>query len=51
MNDNSSSDTERDPLLKSAVGAAAFIILPAVLSYFGYKLGEIEGRIDDRHKD
>ena len=49
MSDNSSSDgTHRDPLLQSAAGAGAFLILLALLSYFGYKLGEIEERMDDR---
>ena len=48
MNDNTRSGAEGDPLLKSLAGAAAFLILLAVLSYFGYKLGEIEGQIEDR---
>ena len=49
MNDESrGGDTHNNPLLKSAAATGAFMIFLALLSYFGYKLGEIEDRMDDR---
>ncbi len=36
------------PLLRATAGAGAFLILLALLSYFGYKLDELEVKIDDQ---
>ena len=45
--DNTSS-TSRDTLVPSTVGAVLFLVLLGFLSYLGYRLGELEERIDDR---
>ena len=37
-----------NPIFASSFGALAFLAMLALLSYFGYKLGDIEGKIDDR---
>ena len=47
MNNNPSRGAQGDPLVKSIAAAAVFLIFLALLSYFGYKLGEIEDRIED----
>ena len=47
-NTNNTSDHGREPLFASTLGAILFLALLGVLSFFGYKLNEIEDSIEDR---
>jgi len=45
---NKTSDITRESLYASTLGAILFLVLLGFLSFTGYKLNEIEGRIEDR---
>ncbi|UCB54160.1 MAG: DUF3124 domain-containing protein [Thiotrichales bacterium] len=38
----------KNPIFASSFGALAFLAMLALLSYFGYKLGDIEGQLESR---
>ena len=43
-----SSSKLSDPLVRSAMGGLGFFALLVLLSYFGYRLGELEDKMDDQ---
>ena len=50
MNDDTgkASGKRNNPIFASSFGALAFLVMLALLSYFGYKLEDIEGKIENR---